>query len=63
MANMGYCRFENTFRDLEDCDESLESKPFDEMSESEQKYALYLIELCGEIFENNSHLLEKKNKK
>jgi hypothetical protein len=62
MANMAYCRFQNTFRDLEDCDNSLENKPFSELSESEQKFALYLIELCGEIFENNSYLLKEKNK-
>lgn len=48
MPNMSYCRFENTFRDLQDCanhwnDESL--------SDSEAEYQKKLIELCQLIGE------------
>ena len=48
MSNMSYCRFENTYSDLEDCYEALceDSK---ELSESEQSYKKKLIELCKTI--------------
>lgn len=49
MANMSYCRFENTYRDLWDCYESLQNKSIDELSESEKKHALRLIKLCSNI--------------
>jgi len=46
MANMSYCRFENTFRDLLDCynnlDESVNSK-------TEQNFRERLIGLCKDI--------------
>ena len=48
MSNMSYVRFENTYRDLEDCFNHL----YDEdLSESENKYMLKLVELCKEIAE------------
>lgn len=47
MANMSYCRFENTFSDLEDCKENL----FKKLSRSENGYRERLIELCQEIIE------------
>ena len=46
MANMSYCRFENTFRDLEDCVENIDN---DGLSESEKKYKAKLIALCIEV--------------
>lgn len=46
MPNMSYCRFENTFRDLEDCYENMDKK---ELNESEEDYRLRLIELCQRI--------------
>ena len=52
MGNMSYCRFENTFRDLQDCDEALGNQEFDELSDSEKKYRNYLVELCKEIADN-----------
>ena len=47
MANMSYCRFENTFRDLEDCSINLNNVS----SESEKRYREKLVELCKEIIE------------
>jgi hypothetical protein len=47
MANMSYCRFENTFRDLEDCSINLNNVS----SESEKRYREKLVELCKEIVE------------
>lgn len=49
MANMAYVRFENTYRDLQDCYNHMDdSKP---LSESERKYKGFLIELCCNIAE------------
>lgn len=46
MGNMSYCKFENTYRDLEDCYESMDE---DDLSESETKYRRKIIELCNTI--------------
>lgn len=45
MANMSYCRFENTYRDLVDCYTNMEG----ELSGSEHKYRERLITLCKDI--------------
>lgn len=50
MANMSYCRFENTFKDLQDCLEDLQyGNDFSELSESEQKYRNKLVKMCKRI--------------
>ena len=46
MANMSYCRFHNTYNDLQDCKEALDNG--DISSESEKKKAKALVELCKE---------------
>lgn len=46
MGNMSYCRFENTFRDLQDCEEHIFDK---DLSESEEKYRKRLINLCRSL--------------
>jgi hypothetical protein len=50
MANMSYCRFENTLSDLEDCRDALDRG--DSLSEREAKKAKALIDLCREIADN-----------
>lgn len=51
MANMSYCRFENTLRDLRDCSEHLyETK--EQLGEFEWEAKLKLIKLCLEIVSN-----------
>jgi hypothetical protein len=45
MANMGYCRFQNTYSDLCDCDEHMD----DELSQDEAKYRKRIIGLCKRI--------------
>lgn len=45
MGNMSYCRFENTLRDLRDCNRNLDSQ----VSESEHKARKELLELCGSM--------------
>lgn len=58
MGNMGYCRFENTLKDLEDCYEEMDKN---DMSESEAHCRERLIELCTDIANNFSpNKLKKK---
>ena len=45
MANMAYCRFENTLSDLHDCFENWEEK----LSESEQAAQRRMLKLCEKI--------------
>jgi hypothetical protein len=54
MANMGYCRFQNTLGDLEDCEEHIE----DDVSEDEQDARKDLIALCVKIAEQYGELAE-----
>jgi hypothetical protein len=51
MANMSYCRFENTYRDLVDCDNNLNDEP---ESETEKKYRNKLVKLCKKIADDFS---------
>ena len=48
MSNMGYCRFENTLHDLQDCQAHIEDSL---NSESEISARKRLIEICAEIAE------------
>lgn len=50
MANMSYCRFENTLSDLEDCRDALDRG--EELSSREVRKAKALIDLCREIADN-----------
>jgi len=56
MINMSYCRFENTFRALNECLEDGEIT--EESSESEKMYYVMLLRLCREYLE--IHGLEEK---
>lgn len=46
MSNMSYCRFENTYSDLVDCFQHMDD---DNLSEEEERYRRWMIELCEEI--------------
>jgi hypothetical protein len=48
MANMSYCRFQNTYNDLVDCYENMENVN----SDSEKRYRTRLIELCQDIIQD-----------
>ena len=56
MANMSYCRFQNTLSNLRDCYENWEG----ELSEDEQKAQRKLLELCDAIcsMSSNRRLLD-----
>ena len=53
MANMSYCRFENTYSDLLDCKQALDDVVYDgeEISEREMRYAKKMRELCEEFLD------------
>ena len=56
MANMSYCRFENTYGDLKDCAEALEEANgiagvVEEANVYEAPWVSRLVELCKEIQE------------
>jgi len=55
MANMGYCRFENTLDDLEDCYEHMDDN---NLSEQESKKRRMLIKTCMNIAADYEHELE-----
>lgn len=47
MANMDYCKFENTYRDLVDCHSSINEK----LSDREHKYRVMLLDICTNMIE------------
>ena len=51
MANMSYCRFQNTLPDLIDCDEALREidDNLAELSRDEARAAQELIRICQQI--------------
>jgi hypothetical protein len=52
MANMSYCRFENTLADLQDCFDHLDDFDNGELSKSEAHAAYKLIILAAQIAES-----------
>lgn len=49
MANMSYCRFENTERDLRDCYHNMDNP--DDLSDTEAEARESIIQLCLDIAE------------
>jgi len=58
MANMSYCRFENTLGDLSDCQDELFENGLDELSDTEKERAIELIQMCIDIAESHRDLLD-----
>jgi hypothetical protein len=59
MANMSYCRFENTFKDLYDCYQAvlnMDGESYEELSDGERSYLESLRELCGRFQEETEWL-------
>jgi len=54
---MSYCRFENTLGDLEDCWDAIDDE---DLSGTEKRARLRLIELCVKIAERHGHEVERK---
>ncbi len=57
MANMSYCRFQNTLLALKDCRNELRDEPL-ELSPEEAKAAMQLIRVCSSIVENADEYLD-----
>ena len=57
MANMSYCRFQNTYIDLRDCFDNMDGY---DLSEREFKYRKLLIEMCIEIAKGCEDLLDEE---
>ena len=51
MTNMSSDRYRNTYNELRDCQEDMTVTPFVNLSESEDKYRLKLIQVCKQIAE------------
>lgn len=53
MANMSYCQFENTCRDLDSCADSLENFLYGDetIDKGEQRHAGRLVESCARILQ------------
>ena len=53
MGNMGYCKFENTYNDLEECYEALSNGGIKDLEQDanqyEKPYIRKLINLCQDI--------------
>lgn len=47
MANMSYCRFENTYRDLYDCYNNIN----DQLSDREHNYREKIVAMCQSIID------------
>lgn len=58
MANMSYCRFENTYSDLADCVGAL--KECEELSNSERKYAKWMRDMCEEYISAYNEMFEEE---
>jgi|TARA_R110000772_G_scaffold73584_1_gene160893 hypothetical protein len=63
MGNMSYCRFENTYQDLEECFTALQDEGGvkgleEEASQYEKPYIKRLIEMCKDIVDEFEDELE-----
>ncbi len=57
MANMSYCRFENTASDLQDCVYAIQDGDINDLSRFEIRGAHKLLELARELIELENDLL------
>ena len=58
MANMSYCRFENTARDLRDCLQAIENGELDDLSSYERDGLEELLSYCEEMFHMKEEIEE-----
>ena len=58
MANMSYCRFENTARDLQDCLNAINRGETDELNSYEVRGLRRLLDLCNNIVNNEEYITE-----
>ncbi len=58
MANMSYCRFENTANDLADCVNAVNRGEIDELNEYEVEGLIKILSLCNDMLENEDYIYE-----
>ena len=58
MANMSYCRFENTFNDLIDCIDNIEQEAENERDERKRKEMIYFLFENIDLFEELKEKLD-----
>ena len=58
MANMSYCRFENTFNDLIDCIDNIEQEAENERDERKRKDMIYFLFENIDLFEELKEKLD-----
>ena len=63
MANMSYCRFENTSKDLRDCLQAIENGETDDLCSYERDGLEQLLSDCEEIFHMKGEIEEVLNEK
>ena len=59
MANMSYCRFENTSRDLLHCVNAIRAGKIYDLNGYERRGLISLVELATEIVEDLSYDIEE----
>lgn len=57
MANMGYCRFQNTESALRDCLRALDENGFDSLSDDERTAAERIIRMCRDVVDGHLDLV------
>ena len=58
MANMSYCRFENTAKDLGDCLDAIENNELHNLNEFEYRGIEDILDYCEVILEYKARLEE-----
>lgn len=59
MANMSYCRFQNTYRDLKDCVNALNDNGPDALSDDELAAAKMMMQLCDQMLSFHDEVLDE----
>jgi len=57
MANMSYCRFENTLRDLRDCYDNMDN---DNLSKLEFYARKQMVEMCINIANQHEDIIDQE---
>ena len=59
MANMSYCRFQNTLKDLQDCFDALYEENLEDLSQEELRSAQRMLDLCEQFVEEHSEIINE----
>lgn len=59
MANMSYCRFQNTLADLRDCQDAMGNSDPETLSFEERLARWHLVKRCTQIAEDFGHEIDE----